>query len=125
MMQNVFFREGIENTSVTFNDLEKRMSWEQLFNETKQKLGKLNTYEAHMHAYMSFSSQIHFLTHIYIQLYNLPIDVVELVYLIACEPLLPQTGRSGINDVASAVDRRTNIQPLTSYVEHVKWEYAH
>ncbi|XP_043192110.1 rho guanine nucleotide exchange factor 17-like [Amphibalanus amphitrite] len=33
-------QEGIENITVSFNDLEKRMSWEQLFNETKQKLAE-------------------------------------------------------------------------------------
>jgi hypothetical protein len=34
------FRNGIENISVVFTKPEKRSSWEESFNETKQKLGE-------------------------------------------------------------------------------------
>lgn len=34
------FREGTENITVSFYETEKRMAWEQLFIETKEKLGK-------------------------------------------------------------------------------------
>jgi hypothetical protein len=35
-----FFRNGIENLSVVFTKPDKRTSWEESFNEAKQKLGE-------------------------------------------------------------------------------------
>jgi hypothetical protein len=35
-----FFRNGIENLSVIFTKPDKRTSWEESFNEAKQKLGE-------------------------------------------------------------------------------------